>query len=186
MRKVIFFNLTSLDGYFEGPNRGINWHNVDEEFNEFAVQQTGEFGALLFGRVTYELMAGYWPTESAKRDDPIIAELMNSLPKFVFSKTLKKAEWSNTKLVKDGFVDEVSKLKQQSGKDIAIFGSSDLAVTLIDQGLINEYRIMINPIVLGDGKSLFNGIQNKLDLKLMKTRTFGNGNVLLYYVPAQE
>jgi dihydrofolate reductase len=186
MRKVIFFNLTSLDGYFEGPNRDINWHNVDEEFNEFAVQQTGEFGALLFGRVTYELMAGYWPTESAKRDDPIIAELMNSLPKFVFSKTLKKAEWSNTKLVKDGFVDEVSKLKQQSGKDIAIFGSSDLAVTLIDQGLINEYRIMINPIVLGDGKSLFNGIQNKLDLKLMKTRTFGNGNVLLYYVPAQE
>jgi dihydrofolate reductase len=111
---------------------------------------------------------------------------MNSLPKFVFSKTLKNAEWSNTKLVKDGFVDEVSKLKQQSEKDIAIFGSSDLAVTLIDQGLINEYRIMINPIVLGDGKSLFSGIQNKLDLKLMKTRTFGNGNVLLYYVPAQE
>jgi dihydrofolate reductase len=186
MRKVIFFMLTSLDGYLEGPNRDINWHNVDEEFNEFAVQQTGEFGALLFGRATYELMAGYWPTESAKSDDPIIAELMNSLPKFVFSKTLKKAEWSNTKLVKDGFVDEVSKLKQQSGKDIAIFGSSDLAVTLIDQGLINEYRIMINPIVLGDGKSLFSGIQNKLDLKLMKTRTFGNGNVLLYYVPAQE
>ena len=181
MRKVIFFNLTSLDGYFEGPDRDINWHNVDEEFNEFAIQQTGEFGALLFGRVTYELMASYWPTEAAKRDDPMIARLMNSLPKIVFSKTLEKVEWENTKLVKDNFVEEVLKLKQQPGRDIAIFGSSDLAVTFIEHNLIDEFRIMVNPVVLGEGKTLFSGIKSKLNLKLIKTRTFQSGNVLLYY-----
>ena len=110
MRKVILFNLISLDGYFEGPDRNIDWHNVDEEFNEFAIQQTGEFGALLFGRVTYDLMASYWPTDAAKRDDPAVAGVMNHLPKVVFSNTLKKAEWENTKLVKDNFVEESSKI----------------------------------------------------------------------------
>jgi len=184
MRKVIFFMLTSLDGYFEGPDRDINWHTVDDEFNEFAIQQTGEFGALLFGRVTYELMAGYWPTEAAKRDDPVIAGLMNSLPKMVFSKTLEKADWNNTRLVKDNLVEEVSKLKEQPGKDIAIFGSSDLAVTCIEHGLIDEFRIMVNPVVLGDGKPLFQGIKDKLDLKLIKTKSFKSGNILLYYEPA--
>ena len=181
MRKVIFFNLTSLDGYFEGPDRDINWHNADEEFNEFAIQQTGEFGALLFGRVTYELMADYWPTEDAKRNDPMIASLMNSLPKVVFSKTLEKVDWENTKLVKDNFAEEVLKLKQQPGKDIAIFGSSDLAVAFIEHNLIDEFRIMVNPVVLGEGKTLFSGIKSKLNLKLIKTRTFQSGNVLLYY-----
>ena len=183
MRKVIFFNLTSLDGYFEGPNRDINWHHVDEEFNEFAIQQTGEFGALLFGRVTYELMASYWPTESAKRDDPTIAGLMNSLPKVVFSNTLNKVEWENTRLVKDNYVEEVSKLKEQPGKDIAIFGSSDLAVTFIDLGLIDEFRIMINPVVLGGGKPILHGIKSPLELKLIKVKQFKSGNVLLYYEP---
>jgi dihydrofolate reductase len=185
MRKVIFFMLTSLDGYFEGPDIDINWHNVNDEFNEFAIQQTGEFGVLLFGRVTYELMAGYWPTEAAKRDDPIVAGLMNSLPKFVFSKTLQKVDWENTRLVKDNFAEAVSKLKQEAGKDIAIFGSSDLTVTLMEQGLVDEYRIMINPIVLGDGKPLFKGVKNKINLKLIKTKTFKSGNVLLYYKPDQ-
>ena len=181
MRKVVFFNLISLDGYFEGPGRDINWHHVDEEFNEFAIQQTGEFGALLFGRVTYELMAGYWPTEAANRDDPEIARLMNSLPKIVFSNTLDNAEWENTKLVRDNIVEEVTKLKEQPGKDIAIFGSSDLAVTFIDLGLIDELRIMVNPVVLGGGKPILQGIKSKLEMKLLKVKTFQSGNVLLYY-----
>jgi dihydrofolate reductase len=185
MRKVIFFMLTSLDGYFEGPDRDINWHNVDDEFNEFAIRQTGEFGALLFGRVTYELMAGYWPTEAAKRDDPIVAGLMNSLPKIVFSKTLEKVDWENTRLVKDNFAEAISKLKQEAGKDIAIFGSSNLTVTLMEHGLVDEYRIMVNPVVLGNGKPLFKGIRNRINLKLIKTKTFKSGNVLLYYEPNQ-
>jgi dihydrofolate reductase len=159
---------------------------VDEEFNEFAGQQTGEFGALLFGRVTYELIEGYWPTESAKTDDPVVAGLMNSLPKIVFSRTLEKAEWNNTKRVKDNFAEEISKLKRQPGEDTAIFGSSDLTVSLTQLGLVDEFRIMLNPVVQGVGIPLFKGIKNKLDLRLTETRTFGNGNVLLYYEPAQE
>ena len=186
MRRVIFFMLTSLDGYFEGPDRDINWHNVDEEFNEFAIRQTGEFGALLFGRVTYELMAGYWPTEAAKRDDPEIAGLMNSLPKVVFSRTLEKAEWENTSLVKHDIAAEVERLKQQPGKDIAIFGSSDLAVSLIRHDLVDEFRIMVNPVVLGDGKTLFDGLDHKLNLKLLGTRQFKSGNMLLTYSFLQD
>ena len=183
MRKLILFNLTSLDGYFEGPDRDINWHIVDDEFNEFAIQQTGEFGALLFGRVTYELMASYWPTEDAKRNAPAITEIMNRLPKIVFSKTLKKVEWENTRLVNENFVEAISKLKQEAGKDIAIFGSSDLAVTLLEHGLLDELRIMVNPILLGEGKPIFQGIKTQLGLRLLKTRTFKSGNILLYYEP---
>ncbi len=130
MRKVFLFNMVTLDGFFEGPHQDISWHNVDEEFNEFAIAQLKEVSTLLFGRVTYEVMANYWPTEIAKENDPAVAELMNSLPKIVFSKTLDKAEWDNTRLVKENIPEEVSKLKQESGKDIAIFGSSNLAVTL--------------------------------------------------------
>jgi dihydrofolate reductase len=186
MRKVFLFNMTTLDGYFEGPNQDISWHNVDEEFNEFAIEQLNEIGTLLFGRVTYEGMASYWPTEVAIRNDPGVAGLMNSLPKIVFSKTLDKAEWSNTRLVNDNVAEEVSTLKQQPGKDIAIFGSSDLAVTLARQGLIDEYRIIVNPVFLGGGTPLLKGIKDKLNLKLLKARTFKSGNVLLYYVPEKE
>src|SRR3989442_9611126 len=165
------------------PNHEIDWHNVDEEFNEFAIHQLNELDTLLFGRVTYEGMGSYWPTQFAKENDPIVADKMNTVPKVVFSKTLEKAEWTNSRLVKDNIAEEVSKLKQQPGKDLAIFGSSDLAVSFIQMGLIDELRIMVNPVVLGSGKPLFNGIHEKLNLKLLKTRTFRSGNVLLYYQP---
>ena len=184
MRKILFFMLTTLDGFFEGPNRDIYWHNVDAEFNEFAVEQLHTVDTLLFGRVTYEMMASYWPTPDAKVNDPVVAGLMNSTPKIVFSKTLKKVDWENTRLIKNDFADEMSKLKQQPGKDMIIFGSSDLAVTFIEHGLIDEFRVMVNPLVLGDGKSLFKGIDYKLNLKLIKTKMFDSGNILLYYQPA--
>jgi dihydrofolate reductase len=175
--------MTTLDGFFEGPNQDISWHNVDEEFNDFAIEQLNEISTLLFGRVTYQVMASYWPTEFARKDDPIVAGLMNSLSNIVFSKTLDEAGWNNTKLVKENIAEEVLKLKQQPGKDIAIFGSSDLAVTLAEQGLIDEYRIIVNPVFLGHGTSLLKGIHEKLNLRLLKSRTFKSGNVLLYYVP---
>ena len=183
MRKVFLFNMTTLDGYFEGSNQDISWHNVDEEFNEFAIEQLNEVGTLLFGRVTYQGMASYWPTEFAISNDPEVAGLMNSLPKVVFSRTLDKAEWNNTKLVKENIVDAVSELKGQSGNDIAIFGSSDLAVTLAESGLIDEYRIIVNPVFLGGGTPLLKGIKEKLKLKLLNARIFKSGNVLLYYAP---
>lgn len=184
MRKMFLFMMVSLDGYYEGPNGDIGWHNADDEFNEFAVQQTSEVDTLLFGRKTYELMAGYWPTEAAINDDPTVAGLMNSLPKIVISTTLDSVEWNNTRLVKENVGEEILQLKQQPGKEIAIFGSSDLAVSLAHLGLVDEYRVMVNPVILGEGKSLFKGAQNKFGLELTKTRTFKSGNVLLYYQPA--
>ena len=185
MRKVILFNLVTLDGFFEGPNGEIDWHNVDEEFNEFAVHQVNTADGLIFGRVTYELMASYWPTPAAQADDPIVAEKMNTMPKIVFSRTLNTVEWNNTRLVKGDAAEEISKIKQQPGRDLLIFGSADLASNLTNLGLIDEYRIMVNPVVLGKGKPLFKDIKGKLNLRLLRTRNFSNGNVLLYYEPVK-
>ena len=156
LRKVIFQMMVSIDGFFEGPNRELDWHRVDEEWNEYARDLLDNVDILVFGRVTYQLMAGYWP--SAKEDDPTIANKMNGLQKIVFSKTLGKAEWQNTRLVHESIEDEILAIKQKPGKDIAIFGSSDLALTLIRQNLIDEFRIFVNPIILGNGKPLFRGI----------------------------
>ncbi len=173
--------MVTLDGLFAGPNGEIDWHHVDEEFNDFAIAQLNSAGGLLFGRVTYQLMAGYWPTDSATTDDPIVAGKMNALPKIVFSKTLQSAEWNNTRLVKGNIAEELSKLKRQPGKDWLLFGSANLASTLTNLGLIDEYRVMVNPVVLGSGKPLFQGLKEKLALKLTDTKTFRNGNVLLCY-----
>jgi dihydrofolate reductase len=183
MRKLFLFMMVSLDGFFEGPNHELDWHNVDTEFNEFAAGQLNEVDILLFGRRTYQLMAGYWPTQFARENDPIVAEKMNNLPKIVFSKTLEKAEWNNSRLAKENIAEEIMKLKQQPGKDMAIFGSSNLCVSLIQLSLIDDLRIMINPVVLGKGNPLFGGINYKLNLKLLKTKIFRSVNVLLYYQP---
>jgi dihydrofolate reductase len=186
MRRLFTFNLITLDGFFEGPNHDISWHNVDDEFNEFAIEQTNSIGTLVFGRVTYVGMASYWPTSSAIENDPIIANLMNTLPKIVFSHTLQKAEWNNTRLIKDNIAEEVLKLKQQPGKDLALFGSANLMASLMALDLIDEHRILVNPIVLGGGTPLFKGGNQKINLKLIKTRTFRSGNVLLCYEPERK
>jgi dihydrofolate reductase len=183
MSKVIVFNMITLDGFFEGPNREIDWHNVDEEFNDFAINQLNTVGTLIFGRVTYQLMAGYWPMPTSVRDDPIVAGLMNNIPKIVFSRTLETADWNNTRLVKGDMVQEVARLRQQPGKDIYIFGSGSLVSALGQHGLIDEYRVIVNPVILGKGNSMFKGLQDRLKLKLVRTRTFNSGNVLLVYEP---
>jgi dihydrofolate reductase len=130
-------------------------------------------------------MASYWPTPAAQADDPMVAEKMNTMPKIVFSRTLDKVEWNNTRLVKGDAVKEISELKQQPGRDLLIFGSADLASNLTNLGLIDEYRIMVNPVVLGKGNPLFKDIKEKLNLRLLRTKTFSNGNVLLYYEPVK-
>jgi dihydrofolate reductase len=186
MKKIIFQMLTTLDGFYEGPNREIDWHNVDGEFNAYAIEVLDSVDMLLFGRRTYELMAGYWPTPEALKDDPIVAKKMNDLPKVVFSRTLRTADWAHTRVVNDHIAEEITSLKRQSGKDMAIFGSSDLALTFVRLGFIDEFRIFINPVVLGKGKPLFNGLGERLDLRLLKTRTFQSGNVLLSYEPANR
>jgi dihydrofolate reductase len=184
MSKVVSFMVVTLDGFVEGPNGEFDWPNVDEEFNEFAVAQLGEIGTLLFGRVGYEGMASYWPTPQAQQDDPLVAGLMNDMPKVVFSATLDKADWSNTTLVRDDAAATVARLKQQPGQALALFGSPNLTVSLINAGLVDEIRVMVNPILLGDGRSLFNALDHRVGLTHLDTRTFKSGNVLLSYGPS--
>jgi len=184
MRKLFVFDLVTLDGYFEGPDRDIGWHNVDAEFNDDAIAMLSSVDTLLFGRVTYELMAGFWPTPEAIKNDPIVAGKMNALPKIVFSRTLEKADWQITRLVKDFIAEEIGKMKGQPGKDMALPGSGTLMAAFAQRGLIDEYRIMVNPLVLGNGNPLFKGIKDRLDLKHREIRSFRNGNVLLRYALA--
>jgi dihydrofolate reductase len=183
MRKIIAFLVATVDGYYEGPNQEFDWPVVDDEFNEFGLQQLDEVDTLLFGRVTYEGMASYWPTPAAQDDDPKVASRMNSIAKIVVSRTLDKADWNNTRLVRDDVAGELTRLKQQPGKDIAIFGSSALTVSLLRLGLVDELRIMFHPVILGDGRSLFRTADERISLKLLKTRIFDSGNVLLCYQP---
>ena len=183
MRRIRAFLVTTVDGYYEGPNQEFDWPIVDEEFNQFAVQQLDEADTLLFGRATYEGMASYWPTPAARENDPEVEGRMNSLPKIVVSRTLDKAEWADTRVIKGDVAEELTKLKQQPGKDLLILGSSDLTVSLMRMGLVDELGIMVNPVVLGDGKSLFRTADDRISLKLLKTRPFSSGNVLLYYQP---
>lgn len=183
MGQLIFFNMMSIDGFFEGKNKELNWHNVDEEFNEFAIDQLNSADNLIFGRKTYELMAEYWPSKQAISNDPTIAEKMNAIKKNVFSKTLDKAIWQNTKLFRNDITKIVSKIKKDSEKDVLILGSANLSKTLIKNELIDLYRIMVNPIILGNGNLLFSNSKNRIGLELTKVKSFRSGNVLMEYRP---
>ena len=181
MRKLNVFNLVTLDGYFAGEGGDISWHMVDEEFQELAEAASNSGNTLLFGRKTYQLMESYWPTPEALKNDPVVAKGMNAAQKIVFSRTLEKADWNNTRLVKDDMLAEVRKMKQQPGKDMTVLGSGSLVSQLAQEGLIDEYQILVNPVVIGRGRTMFEGVRDKIALRLIKTRTFGNGNVLLTY-----
>jgi dihydrofolate reductase len=186
MRKVILSMQVSLDGFIARPNGELDWHLVDEEFNEYARDLLDTFDILVFGRVTYELMAASWPTATTNGQvEAHIAERLNALPKVVFSRTLKKVEWRNSMLAQGGIVEEILKLKQQPGKDIGIGGRS-IVSALAPLCLIDEYRILVVPIVLGRGKSLFEGIKESVNLELRRTKTFGSGLVLLVYGPEKR
>jgi len=186
MRKLSVFNHVTLDGYFTDMNGDMSWAHDgsdDAEFKAFVQGNASAGGVLVFGRITYELMASYWPTPEAMKNDPVVAEGMNNLEKIVISRSLNQVDWKNTRLVKNGLLAEIRKLKQQSGKDLVIFGSGSIVSQLAQHGLIDEYQIIVNPIVIGRGKTMFEGIKDKLALKLTKTRSFRNGKVLLNYEP---
>ena len=183
MPTLSVFNLISIDGYFKGPNGDISWHNHDAETSKFAVESLKAGNILLFGRLTYELMAGYWPTPFARQNDPVVAEGMNNAEKIVFSRTLKSADWHNTRLVNENIAQEVGKLKRQAGKNLTLLGSGSIVTQLAQEGLIDEYQLMIDPVVLGQGTPLFQGLKRRMNLALASTRAFKNGNVLLCYRP---
>ena len=189
MRKLIVFNHVSLDGYFVDVNGTMYWAKTrkdDAEWNAFVEQNASGNGPLLFGRKTYELMTQYWPTPMAKEHDAQIADRMNALPKVVFSKTLKEATWNNTKLVKGDMAAEVRRMKQESGDGLTILGSGTLVAQLADEGLIDEFHVVVNPVVLGKGRTMFEGIKDKLELQPVRSRTFGNGCVYLVYEPGAK
>lgn len=185
MRKIFLFMMVSLDGYFEGPGHDLSWHHVDAEFNDFAIAQLKEADAILYGRRTYQLMESYWPTDSAREDDPEVAQLMNNISKVVVSKSLKEVKetknWKHVRLINNNFKDEIMRLKKEKGADIILMASSNLCVSLLEWGLLDEVRIMINPVVIGKGTPLFEGLKGKVSLELTKSRVFKNGNVLLTY-----
>lgn len=190
MRKLYMFVSLSLDGYFEGPNHDISWHNVDDESNKFAIEMLRKTDLFLWGRRIYQLMEGYWPRTAeaplTSSDDREIAHLMNSTEKIVFSKTLDRVEetknWKVTKLVHEFDPKEIRRLKAQPGKEINV-GGPDLAMSFMKDGLIDELRFMINPVAIGEGTPIFRGLEKRVKLELLETRKFNSGNILLCYRP---
>jgi dihydrofolate reductase len=185
MRRLVVFNNVTLDGYFTGKNGDLSWAKgrTDPELNAFVADNAKSGGLLLLGRVTYELMSSYWPTPQARQNEPVVAERMNALPKVVFSRTLATASWSNTKLVKGDMAAEIRRMKSEPGEGMTILGSGSVVSQLAHEGLIDEYQMLLNPVVLGEGRTMFHGIKKNLTLRLTKTRTFGNGTVFLCYQP---
>lgn len=183
MGKLKVFNFISLNGYFEGPNKDISWHRHGKEEGEYSAEMLQSGNTLLFGRVTYELMVEYWPTQYAIENDPVVAAGMNKAEKIVFSKTLNKVEWNNARLAKSSLEEEVRNLKQTPGKDMALLGSGSILTQLAEKGLVDEYQIMIDPVAVSNGTPIFKNLQHKLDLKLTGTRVFKSGTVLLCYEP---
>ena len=179
MRKLIMWNVITIDGYFEGnQNWDLSFHNViwGQELEKLSIEQLHSADYLVFGRVTYEGMAAYWTKEQGE-----IADLMNRIPKLVFSKTLKSADWNNTTLIKENASTEIRKLKEQGGRDMYVFGSANLSETFINDNLFDEYRIGIASVILGSGRPLFRqGIASK-NLSLVSTQQLLKGGVILKY-----
>jgi len=185
--KLIVFDMVSLDGFFVDARGDMSWAKSpapDPEYQAFVEGNASGGGVLLFGRITYELMAGYWPTPLAARNDPVVARRMNDLPKVVFSRTLAAASWSNTRLVRDDLAGAVRTMKRESGPGLAILGSGSIVSQLTQAGLIDEYQIVVVPVVLGAGRTLFEGGTERRGLVLAESRAFANGNVLLRYHPS--
>ncbi|NII27063.1 dihydrofolate reductase [Pseudoflavitalea sp. X16] len=179
------FQFITLNGFYKGPDNDISWHQHGGEESAFAEEGAQSGSTLLFGRITYEMMAGFWPTAEAQQAMPVVAEGMNKSEKIVFSRTLKTADWNNTRIVKDNIEAEVKRLKE-AGKAMTILGSGSILTQLANSGLIDEYQVMIDPVALGSGTPLFEGLQHHLDLQLINSRVFKSGVVLLSYLPIKK
>lgn len=183
MRRIIVMMSVSLDGFIEGPDRELDWQLVDDELHSHFNEQLKTMGAFLDGRVTYELMAGFWPTADSDPAStaPMVefAQIWRDLPKIVFSTTLEQADW-NTTIKRDVDPEEILALKAQPGGDLVV-GGADLAAAFRRHGLIDEYRLYIHPVVIGRGKPLFQTSDARTNLRLVETQTFGGGVVLLRY-----
>ena len=185
MRKLVLFMHVSLDGFAADPNHGLDFLSYDEELEQYADELVKTVGSPVYGRNTYQLMESYWPTvltkPNAGKHALEHAQWLEGVTKIVFSKTLNEVTWNNTLLIKDNIAEEVNKLKQQPGKDLAIFGSPGLATAFMNMGLIDEYKLTLHPIILGNGISVFTNNTTKSSLKLLETKTLKSGVVTLHY-----
>ena len=180
MRKLIMWNITTLDGYFEGEKKwDLSFHSTiwGPDLEKLGIEQLRSADYLVFGRVTYEGMAAYW--KNAQDENSEIAQMMNSIPKLVFSRTLKEVDWNNSTLIKEDASAAISKLKAQGGKDMYVFGSADLSKTFINDDLFDEYRIGIAPVILGSGTPLFKQGVTHRDLSLVSSQPISNGGIIL-------
>ncbi|HEU5292089.1 MAG TPA: dihydrofolate reductase family protein [Cyclobacteriaceae bacterium] len=183
MAKLSVFNFISLDGYYKDANNSTDWHqHGGKEEGEFSEQGAQSGSILLFGRVTYEMMESFWPTPMAYEMFAKVADGMNKSEKIVFSKKKKKADWTNTKIINSNIVEEVKKLKKGK-KHMTILGSGSIVTQLAEEGLIDTYMFMVDPIAIGKGTSIFKGLKRQLNLKLISSRPFKSGVVLNQYEP---
>ena len=174
--------MVSLDGFIEGPNKEIDWHNWNDDMDEYMSAFFKGVDTIILGRVAYELMADYWPTSAAESENPLIAHKMNKLTKLVYSKTLSKAEWRNARIINELKKDELLKLKQEAEKDIVIFGGAEMVQSFIQYNLIDEFRLIVNPVILGKGKLLFDkNTDRRMNLKFLNCIPKKSGNVILCY-----
>jgi dihydrofolate reductase len=186
MRKLVLFMHISLDGFAAAENGALDWISYDSDLQHYADGIVATVGSPVYGRVTYEMMAGYWPTvlndpNESKRNRQH-AQWVDGATKIVFSRSMEKATWNNTIVIQDNITEEINKLKQQPGKDLVIFGSPRLAHSLMALDLIDEYQLTLNPVLLGTGTPAFQDIKNKTNLKLVKATPLNNGVVGLHYV----
>jgi dihydrofolate reductase len=185
MRQLISFMHTSLDGFVAGPNGEMNWIKVDEELFDFVGTMTEQSDTALYGRVTYEMMQSYWPTAgdepNASKHDKEHSAWYNKVAKVVLSRTINETGLQNTKVIGDQLSENINKIKQQDGNNILIFGSPGASQSLLNEGLIDEFWLFVNPIILGQGIPLFKNVTGITKLKLIESRTFTSGVIALHY-----
>ncbi len=185
MRKLLAFNNITLDGYFSGAGGDLSWAHTrrseDPKWNAFVAGNAQGGGQVILGRITYEMMAKYWPTEEAVQNNADVANGINSTSKVVISKTLDRAAWHNTVIVRSDLPGAIRELKQRQGPGMVILGSGSIVAQLTEEGLIDEYQFVVNPVVIGMGRTMFEGVTKRVELTRTAVRTFNNGNVLMTY-----
>ncbi|MDP2541301.1 dihydrofolate reductase [Tenacibaculum discolor] len=183
MAKLTSFTFISLNGFYKGMNEDISWHQHGGEEAEYSAENLKSSNILLFGRVTYEMMKSFWPTQMAYDSFPEVARGMNNSEKFVVSKSLKTADWKNTKIIKENLIEKITELKKSNNKNITLLGSGNVLKQLAKVNLIDEYQIMIDPIFIKNGESILDNLNENITLELTKSKVFKNGTILLYYKP---
>lgn len=185
MGRLIAFEFITLNGYYKGEHEDISWHKHGQEEAVFSADKLrNSENILLFGRVTFEMMASFWPTSMAAEQFPEVAKEMNNIEKIVFSRTLKTTNWQHSSIIGKDMIGHVKSLKDTSSKSMTLLGSGSILTQLASENLVDEYQIMIDPVAIGSGTPLFQNIKRHLDLKLVKSKVFNSGVILLCYEPA--